>query len=57
MHVVYADKRRGPRRNDDAAAIKAMKKKVPQNMSDCFSMIEAYMFTGQACCATKPGVS
>ena len=46
VHVAHAHKARGPRWTDDAAAIEAMKKKVPQNMSDCFALIEADMFTG-----------
>ena len=46
VHVAHAHKGRGPRWTDDAAAIEAMKKKVPQNMSECFALIEADMFTG-----------
>lgn len=46
VHVAHAHKGRGPRWTDDAAAIEAMKKKVPQNMSDCFALIEADMLTG-----------
>lgn len=57
MHAAYANKGRGPRCNDDAAVIETMKMNVPQCMTDCFSMIKAYMFAGQACCGAKPGVS
>lgn len=57
MHAAYANKGRGPRCNDDAAVIETMKMNVPQCMTDCFSMIKAYMFPGQACCGAKPGVS
>ena len=46
VHVAHAHKARGLRWTDDAAAIEAMKKKVPQNMSECFALIEADMFTG-----------
>ena len=31
---------------DDAAAIEAMKKKVPQSVGDCYDMIEREMFIG-----------
>jgi len=37
---------RGYRWVDDDAAMEAMKKKVPQNMHDCFAMIERHMFEG-----------
>ena len=46
VHVAHAHKGRGPRWTDDATAIEAMKKKVPQNMADCFVLIEADMFKG-----------
>ena len=46
VHVAHAHKGRGARWTDDAAAIEAMKKKVTQNMADCFALIEADMFTG-----------
>ena len=46
VHVAHAHKARGPRWTDDATAIEAMKKKVPQNMTDCFALIEADMFKG-----------
>ncbi|MCA1403458.1 glutathione S-transferase family protein [Ensifer sp. IC3342] len=46
VHVAHAHARRGPRWADDPAAHEAMKAKVPQNMSDCFALIESQMFAG-----------
>lgn len=46
VHVAHAHARRGARWADDSAAQEAMKAKVPQNMADCFSLIESLMFTG-----------
>lgn len=46
VHVAHAHARRGARWADDAAAHEAMKAKVPQNMSDCFALIESQMFAG-----------
>lgn len=44
VHVAHAHGRRGQRWADDAAAIEAMKKKMPDNMRDCFALIErAYL--------------
>ena len=40
VHVAHAHKVRGNRWVDDTAAIEAMKKKVPQTMSECFRLIE-----------------
>jgi glutathione S-transferase len=40
VHVNHAHNRRGHRWADDVAVIEAMKLKVPQNMTDCFSLIE-----------------
>ena len=40
VHVAHAHRVRGSRWSDDEQAIEAMKKKVPQNMADCFSLIE-----------------
>lgn len=40
VHVAHAHKVRGNRWADDPAAIEAMKKKVPQTMSECFRLIE-----------------
>ncbi|AGS20991.1 glutathione S-transferase protein [Rhizobium etli] len=44
VHVNHAHRRRGSRWTDDPAAIEAMKAKVPQNMADCFTLIEETMF-------------
>lgn len=46
VHVAHAHKGRGARWTDDAAAQEAMKKKVPQNMGDCFELIETKMMLG-----------
>jgi glutathione S-transferase len=46
VHVAHAHGGRGYRWADDAAAIEAMKKKVPQTMGDCFELIESRMFAG-----------
>lgn len=48
VHVAHAHKGRGYRwvDADDAAAIQAMKKKVPQTMAECFTQIEEQMLRG-----------
>ena len=46
VHVNHAHKGRGYRWTDDAAAIEAMKVKVPQNMGACFTLIEEKMLEG-----------
>ena len=46
VHVAHAHARRGARWADDPAAHEAMKAKVPQNMADCFALVEATMFAG-----------
>src|SRR5690242_15941797 len=46
VHVAHAHGRRGPRWVDDASAIEAMKRKVPQTMADCFGLIEKTMIRG-----------
>lgn len=46
VHVAHSHGRRGTRWVDDAAAIEAMKRKVPQTMGDCFDLIERSMFKG-----------
>src|ERR671932_1418746 len=40
VHVAHAHGRRGERWADDTAAIEAMKRKVPQTMTECFGLIE-----------------
>jgi glutathione S-transferase len=46
VHVAHAHGRRGHRWADDALAIAAMKKKVPQTMGDCFELIERELSAG-----------
>ncbi|WP_049734514.1 glutathione S-transferase family protein [Rhizobium ecuadorense] len=46
VHVNHAHRPRGSRWSDDPAVIEAMKAKVPQNMADCFTLIEETMFKG-----------
>ena len=46
VHVAHAHRPRGSRWSDDAAALESMKKKVPQNMGDCFEVIEHHYFQG-----------
>jgi glutathione S-transferase len=40
VHVAHAHGRRGARWGDDAAAIEAMKRKVPATMTECAELIE-----------------
>ena len=46
VHVAHAHGARAARWTDDAAAVEALKKKVPQNMTDCFTLIEEQLFKG-----------
>ena len=46
VHVAHAHGRRGARWADDAAAIEAMKRKVPATMTECFGLIENKMLKG-----------
>ena len=48
VHVAHAHRIRGYRwvDADDAAAIAAMQKKVPQSVGDCFDLIERELFAG-----------
>ena len=46
VHVAHAHKRRGARWVDDAAAIEAMQRKVPANMTEIFEHIEADWLRG-----------
>ena len=46
VHVAHAHRVRGTRWVDDDAAIAAMQAKVPQNMHECFALIESKMFKG-----------
>jgi glutathione S-transferase len=46
VHVAHAHGRRGARWADDAAAIEAMKRKVPATMTECFELIERKLLKG-----------
>lgn len=46
VHVAHAHGRRASRWADEPEAIAAMQKKMPQNMADCFELIEQQMFAG-----------
>lgn len=46
VHVAHAHGRRGVRWADDPAALDAMKRKVPQNMTECFDLMERTMLRG-----------
>ncbi|MDZ5458000.1 glutathione S-transferase family protein [Azohydromonas lata] len=46
VHVAHAHKRRGARWADDAAAIEAMRLKVPQTMTACASLLEIQLGAG-----------
>lgn len=46
VHVAHAHGGRGSRWADDPAALESMKKKVAQNMADCFALIEREMVRG-----------
>jgi glutathione S-transferase len=46
VHVAHAHRMRGYRWVDDEAAIKAMQRKVPQTVGECFRLIEREMFAG-----------
>ncbi len=46
VHVAHAHRGRAYRWADDAAAQEAMKQKVPQNVGDCFALIEREYVVG-----------
>jgi glutathione S-transferase len=46
VHPAHAHRVRGYRWSDDAAAQESMKKKVPQNIGECFDLIENSYFKG-----------
>jgi len=46
VHVAHAHRMRGYRWSDDEAARETMKKKVPQNVGECFELIEREYFKG-----------
>lgn len=43
VHVAHAHSRRGSRWADDAGAVEAMQRKVPQNMRACAEMLESQL--------------
>jgi glutathione S-transferase len=46
VHVAHAHRMRGYRWADDAAAIEAMKRKVPMSVGECFALIERDLTSG-----------
>jgi len=46
VHVAHAHRMRGYRWVDDEAAIKAMQRKVPASVGECFGLIEREMLVG-----------
>ncbi len=46
VHVAHAHRMRGYRWTDDQPAMETMKKKVSQNVGDCFDLIEREYFKG-----------
>jgi glutathione S-transferase len=46
VHVAHAHRMRGTRWADDNAAIEAMKRKVPSNVTECFGLIESNLLKG-----------
>jgi glutathione S-transferase len=46
VHVAHAHRMRGTRWADDAAAVEAMKRKVPSNATECFALIENKFLKG-----------
>jgi glutathione S-transferase len=46
VHVAHAHRMRGYRWADDPAALAEMKRKVPQNVAECFDLVEREMFAG-----------
>jgi len=46
VHIAHAHRVRGYRWSDDEAAQESMKKKVPQNVAECFRLIEEKMLKG-----------
>lgn len=46
VHVAHAHRVRGYRWTDDEPAMETMKKKVPQNVGECFDLIEREYFKG-----------
>jgi glutathione S-transferase len=46
VHVAHSHKQRGARWSDDPSAHESMKRKVAENMTACFGLIEGSMFKG-----------
>ena len=46
VHVAHAHRMRGTRWADDDAAIEAMKRKTPSNVTECFGLIEDKLLKG-----------
>src|SRR5690606_11191675 len=46
VHIAHAHRMRGYRWADDAAAIEAMQRKVPQSVGEAYALIETGMFKG-----------
>ncbi len=46
VHVAHAHRMRAYRWTDDQTAMETMRKKVPQNVGDCFDLIEREYFKG-----------
>jgi glutathione S-transferase len=46
VHVAHAHRMRGTRWAEDGAAIEAMKRKVPSNVTECFELIEHKLLKG-----------
>lgn len=46
LHVAHAHRMRGSRWADEAASFEDMKRKVPQTVAECFSLVERTLFKG-----------
>jgi glutathione S-transferase len=57
VHVAHAHRMRGSRWADEPAALEAMKKKVPQTVSECFDLIERDYFVGPWVMGPRRGIS
>jgi glutathione S-transferase len=57
VHVAHAHGRRGKRWADDDGAIESMKRKVAQNMSECFTLVEQELLVGPFVFGERYGIS
>ncbi|HEX6016858.1 MAG TPA: glutathione S-transferase family protein [Burkholderiaceae bacterium] len=57
VHIAHSHRMRGYRWADDAVAIEAMKRKVPQSVGECFELIEREFFAGPWVFGERYGVS